>query len=119
MNAPARPKPRSGEAGCVKEFAHAVSNVVEQLIHRLGPQLSLEFSDVVSAQVGAELRDVSESLRRQSPRVLGRVARGDVVTDAGLDVESELVVDVAVDVGSPEAEVSAPGGHERNDIALP
>ncbi|MEP6691599.1 MAG: hypothetical protein ABJD07_10605, partial [Gemmatimonadaceae bacterium] len=52
--------------------------------------------------------DVTESRDHEAPRVVLRHPARDVFGDALLGVEAKLILDVARDVGAPEAEISSP-----------
>src|SRR5262245_53895344 len=73
---------------------------------------------VVVAQCAANALNVTEPLDRSAPSVVCWEPTRLVVARAHLEVEPQLVVDVGVDVGPPEAEVAAPHRRWPRRLAL-
>src|SRR6185437_14131742 len=53
--------------------------------------------------------DAAEPLLGPPPRVARTHARGDVLRGAHLEMEAQLVVDIATGVRAPESQIAAPG----------
>ena len=66
---------------------------------------------VRGAAITSEGVDISEPTKRVVPRRLSRPAARDEVLRLGVDVKTEFVIEVGVDVAPPEAEIPAP--HRR------
>ncbi len=96
------------ERGCVAQRPGGVAQILNQIGHGFPPMAVLRASVIVRAQRTADTIEIADSRERRATSLVGGQAEREVVADAHLDVEAQLVVDVGVDIGSPESEIAPP-----------
>jgi hypothetical protein len=97
--------------------AEAEAKVVREVRHQLSPLVLTYLASIVLAQSPADGVHVAKACRGRAVGGGGGHALRLVRAREHVDVELELLVDVGIDVGSPEAEISSPAFHRRHAMA--